>query len=50
MVHDVSKAIALAVAEQARKEGVAGVSEQLDLKRKIDAIFWHPEYLPYEAN
>lgn len=48
VVHEVSKAIALAVAEQAREEGVAGVSDQLDLRRKIEAIFWKPEYLPYE--
>ena len=48
VIHEVSKKIALAVAEQARKEGVAGLDDKLDLKKKIDAIFWIPEYLPYE--
>jgi malate dehydrogenase (oxaloacetate-decarboxylating) len=47
VVREVSKKIALAVAEQARKEGVASVDNDLDLKEKIDAIFWEPEYLPY---
>lgn len=46
--HEISKQIALAVGEQARKEGVAGIGDDVDLKARIEAIFWQPEYLPYK--
>ncbi len=46
-IHQVSKDIALAVAKQARQEGVAGIPDDTDLKTKIDAIFWEPKYVPY---
>jgi malate dehydrogenase (oxaloacetate-decarboxylating) len=42
----VSKKIALAVAEQARKEGFAGVGDEVDLKECVDHYFWKPQYLP----
>ncbi len=47
-VHAVSKKVALAVANQAREEGVATVAKELDLAKRIEAIFWLPEYIPYE--
>jgi len=47
-VHAVSLCIALAVAEQARTEGVAGVDDSVDLNARCHSLFWHPEYVDYE--
>lgn len=47
VVHDVAKKIALAVALEARKEGISDAPADLDVERKINAIFWTPEYVPY---
>jgi malate dehydrogenase (oxaloacetate-decarboxylating) len=46
--HAISKDIAIAVAEKARAEGVAGVPADIDFAVKVEAIFWRPEYIPYE--
>jgi malate dehydrogenase (oxaloacetate-decarboxylating) len=43
----VSIEVALAVAEQARKEGVAQIPDELDLRRAIQQIMWEPRYVPY---
>ncbi|MBV9576862.1 MAG: NAD-dependent malic enzyme [Gammaproteobacteria bacterium] len=43
----VSRAVAFAVAEQARKEGIAQISEKGDLKEFIKKITWQPQYYPY---
>lgn len=49
-VMEISRAIALAVAEQARKEGVAGIDASTDLKTAINAQIWNPIYMPYLFN
>jgi malate dehydrogenase (oxaloacetate-decarboxylating) len=46
-IQTVSKHIALAVAEQAKKEGLAQIPDDLDLKRVIESSFWKPRYVPY---
>lgn len=45
-IEEVSRKIALAVAEQARKEGFAQVSEDANLQELVDHYFWKPRYLP----
>ncbi len=40
--------VALAVAEQARLEGLAQVSDNVDFKEAIKQAMWQPEYHPYE--
>lgn len=45
-MNEISKKIALKVAEKAREQGFATFGDNLDLKKRIDAIFWKPEYLP----
>ncbi|HEU5281502.1 MAG TPA: NAD-dependent malic enzyme [Gammaproteobacteria bacterium] len=43
----VSYKVALAVAEQARKEGLSGLAKDIDLKQVIKKMMWEPRYLPY---
>lgn len=43
----VSQSVALAVAEQARKEGLAQVPDHIDLKDAIKKAMWEPVYHPY---
>jgi len=43
-----SKKIALAVAEQAQKDGVANVTGKNNLKDNIETLFWLPQYYPYK--
>lgn len=43
----VSFQVALAVAEQARREGLAQIPQSLDLKQAINKIIWKPSYYPY---
>lgn len=44
----ISKKIALAVAEQAFKDGVATTDPNIDLKQQIKTMMWKPKYLPYK--
>jgi malate dehydrogenase (oxaloacetate-decarboxylating) len=44
---DLSRNIAMAVAVQARKEGLLGIPDDADLGAAIDAIRWRPKYYPY---
>lgn len=44
----VSFNVALAVAEQARKEGLAQISDDVDLKDIIKKSMWAPRYYPYK--
>jgi len=46
-VMTISRTIALAVAEQARAEGVAGIDPSVDLKTAINTQIWQPRYVPY---
>jgi malate dehydrogenase (oxaloacetate-decarboxylating) len=43
----VSLNVGLAVAEQARKEGLAQIPDQTDLKNSLKKIMWEPCYYPY---
>jgi len=43
----VSYKVAIAVAEQARKEGLARVSHDLDLRQTIRHSMWEPQYYTY---
>lgn len=43
----VSAKVALAVAQQARADGLAQIPEELDLKNIIQKIRWEPQYYPY---
>ena len=43
----VSQKIALAVANQAREEGLTPLSEKIDLKEAIKQVSWKPKYYPY---
>lgn len=44
----VSQNVALAVAEQARKEGLSRISADADLKEVIRKCMWEPQYYPYK--
>lgn len=46
-IHALSQHIALAVAEKARQEGFAQVSETLDLAQRVQNQFWKPKYYDY---
>lgn len=43
----ISKKVALAVAEQARKEGLATVAQDANLSQLIQQNMWEPAYYPY---
>jgi malate dehydrogenase (oxaloacetate-decarboxylating) len=43
----ISYQIALAVAEQARREGLARIPDNVDLKTAINQILWEPKYYPF---
>jgi len=43
----VSVNVALAVANQARKEGLAQIAADVDLKKLIQQSVWEPQYYPY---
>ncbi len=44
----VSENVGLAVAEQARKEGLAQIADDIDLKSHIKQLIWSPMYYPYK--
>ena len=46
-VRDVARRVAVAVAVQAQRDGVADELPDDELMRRIDATMWTPEYLPY---
>ncbi len=46
-IHVLSRRIALAVAMQARREGLAQVEENIDFSQQIDQQFWLPQYYNY---
>ena len=46
-VQAISRCIALAVATQAREEGLAEVKKSIDLAEEIDHQFWYPEYVSF---
>src|SRR5688572_10909886 len=46
-VREVAKRVALAVAVQAQRDGLADALPQDELQRRIEATMWTPDYLPY---
>ena len=46
-LREVTRAIALGVAGEAVRSGVAGISPDSDLEATIDGAMWWPEYVPY---
>ena len=46
-IPSVSIAIAIAVAEQARKEKLAQLGAEEDIEHAVRANVWQPRYLPY---
>jgi len=46
-IHQISQSIALTVAEQARYEGLAQVSDTIDFTQYIKSQFWVPKYCDY---
>ncbi len=46
-IQAISRCIALAVATQARREGLAKVKLSVDFSQEIDRQFWYPEYVNY---
>lgn len=44
----VSQNVAIAVAEQARKEGLARLSKNADIRQSIKCAMWEPKYYPYK--
>jgi malate dehydrogenase (oxaloacetate-decarboxylating) len=48
-IHKISQHIALAVAEQAREEGVSELSEEIDFTEYLKAQFWLPQYYSYHS-
>jgi malate dehydrogenase (oxaloacetate-decarboxylating) len=45
--HFISRQIALAVALQAKQEGLSGIDDNIELNRAINEISWEPRYYPY---
>lgn len=45
-IQQISKKIALAIAQQAQREGLAPELSETDTQQKIEARFWHPVYRP----
>jgi hypothetical protein len=39
--------VAIAVAQEARRSGVAGIGAERDLEAEVDAASWWPAYVPY---
>jgi len=49
-VHEISRYVALKVAEAAKEDGVSSIDDSVDLKKHINSIFWEPKYYPYEQS
>lgn len=47
-INFVSRHIALAVAEQAQREGLAQIDKNIDLDKAIRQVTWQPKYYPYK--
>jgi malic enzyme len=43
----IARDVAIAVAEEARRAGVAGLGPERDLEVEVDAATWWPAYVPY---
>jgi malate dehydrogenase (oxaloacetate-decarboxylating) len=49
-IHKISQQIGLAVAQQARREGLAQISDEIDLLQQIQNQFWLPQYYEYRRS
>ena len=43
----IARDVAIAVAEEARQAGVAGLRAEADIVAEVDAAIWWPAYVPY---
>jgi malic enzyme len=43
----ISREVAIAVAAEAVRSGVAGIGSHVDLPAAVDEAMWHPAYVPY---
>ena len=43
----ISREVALAVASEAVRSGLAGIGPDVDLPAVVDEAMWHPAYVPY---
>jgi hypothetical protein len=49
-IHDlrgIARQVAIAVAGEARRAGVAGIGPERDIATDVDAARWWPAYVPY---
>jgi malic enzyme len=44
----ISRAVAIAVASEATRTGLAGIAPDVDLAAEVEAAMWWPTYAPYE--
>jgi hypothetical protein len=44
----ISRAVAIAVAREAVRDGLAGIASETDLPAEVQAAMWWPTYAPYE--
>ena len=44
----ISRAVAIAVASEAVRSGLAGIAPDADLAAEVEAAMWWPDYAPYE--
>jgi malate dehydrogenase (oxaloacetate-decarboxylating) len=47
-IRGISRAVAIAVINQARKEGLSGISDDITADQAIDHVSWDPTYYPYK--
>lgn len=46
-IHSVSRQVALAVAIEARREGLAQIDDSIELNQAMNEVSWDPKYYPY---
>ncbi len=46
-LRSIARRVAIAVATEARRAGVAGLADELDIPAEVDAATWWPKYVPY---
>jgi malic enzyme len=46
-LRQIARDVAIAVAQEARRSGVAGIGPERDLAAEVDAASWWPAYVPY---
>lgn len=46
-IHEISRAVAIAIITQARKENLATAQQELSPEEALNQVTWHPNYYPY---